>query len=105
MKRIMEGLHEKGLTEIGGKKVEAVSDYLNQETTYADGRKEKIVGLPKSDVFKYFLEDKSTVCIRPSGTEPKVKFYLEVVSSDGQGMKERSDALYADLLKQLGIKA
>ena len=105
MKRIMAGLHEKGLTEIGGKKVEAVSDYLNQETTYADGRKEKIVGLPKSDVFKYFLEDKSTVCIRPSGTEPKVKFYLEVVSSDGKGMKERSDALYADLLKQLGIKA
>lgn len=86
MKAMMEGLRVSPLTEIAGIKVEKTSDYLAQETIDASGKKETILGLPKSDVMKYFLEDGSTVCVRPSGTEPKVKFYIEAVSKQKEGL-------------------
>ena len=65
-----------GVTEMGGKKVEKCLDYLTG-----------IDGLPKSDVLKFILEDGSSVVIRPSGTEPKLKVYVSVV---GEG-KDRAD--------------
>ncbi len=105
MKRLMGELHERPFTEIAGVKVTAVSDYLNQVTQYADGKVEKIEGLPTSDVFKFYLEDRSTVCVRPSGTEPKVKFYIEIVSKDGVGQEEKAEAIYQDVLSKLGVKA
>ena len=104
MKRIMDALHEKPCAVIAGEPVAIVEDYLSDIRTFADGRKkEKIVGLPASDVLKFFLEDGSTICIRPSGTEPKVKFYIEVVGEKAT-LREKAEALYEGFLKDAGIK-
>ena len=105
MKRLMGELHAEPLTELAGKKVAAVEDYLNDVITYADGHKENIVGLPKSDVLKYVFADKSTLAIRPSGTEPKMKFYIEMVGEKEAGLKEKAQGLYAAIMGRLGLKA
>ena len=103
MHALMDRLHEDPCKEFCGVPVVAVGDYLTDKMTYADGRVEDIVGLPKSDVVKFFLEDGSTLCVRPSGTEPKVKFYIEVVDQQKYGLAEKADRLYADLKRQAGI--
>ena len=53
---------------------------------------------------KYFLTDGSTVCVRPSGTEPKVKFYIEAVGSSKDGLESKVDALDADIRRITGVK-
>lgn len=57
-------------TSLAGEKVERIADYLECEKT----------GLPSSNVFQYFLSDGSKVSVRPSGTEPKIKFYFSICS-------------------------
>lgn len=70
--KIMKTLRSSAPKEIAGIVVERVEDYL----------KEHINGLPKADVLKWYLEDKSWICVRPSGTEPKCKFYIGVCASN-----------------------
>lgn len=103
MKELMEGLHQKPLQELGGLKVIATQDYLNDVITYADGSKKSIVGLPPSDVLIYVLEDKSTFAVRPSGTEPKIKFYVEIVGGK-EGLQEKAQRLNEDFRRIVGIK-
>ena len=103
MKKMMDGLHAAPLKEIAGKKVVKTGDYLNDVETDDKGNVTPIVGLPKSDVMKYYMEDGSTVCVRPSGTEPKVKFYIEVVSEDGKGNAERGEVIYEAMKKIAGV--
>ncbi|MCR5348940.1 MAG: phospho-sugar mutase [Bacilli bacterium] len=105
MKQLMDGLHASPCTQFLGVNVVSVEDYLSDKRVYADGRTEDIVGLPPSDVVKFFLEDGSTICVRPSGTEPKVKFYMEILGEEGDDLNEKADAYYADLCQQTGIKA
>lgn len=64
--------------EISGVKVESISDYEKKEVYDNTGKKRKDITLPKSNVLQYILEDKTKITIRPSGTEPKIKFYFEV---------------------------
>ncbi|MEI0490985.1 phospho-sugar mutase [Brachyspira intermedia] len=64
--------------EISGIKVESISDYEKKEVYDNTGKKIKDITLPKSNVLQYILEDKTKITIRPSGTEPKIKFYFEV---------------------------
>ncbi|MCP8968150.1 phospho-sugar mutase [Ectobacillus ponti] len=65
-------------TEFAGYQVKAVEDYKTSVRTEAESGSKAAIELPKSNVLKYFLEDGSWVCLRPSGTEPKVKFYFGV---------------------------
>ncbi len=65
MAGIMNGLRENPPAEIAGRKITSVTDYEKPEET----------GLPKANVLIYGLEDGSTVVVRPSGTEPKIKLY------------------------------
>lgn len=65
IKSIMSHFRDANIEEISGIKVSELIDY-----------KEGINNLPKSDVLKFILEDKSWIAIRPSGTEPKIKFYF-----------------------------
>lgn len=65
IKNIMSYFRECNIKEITDVKVKELKDYLNS-----------IDGLPKSDVLKFILEDESWIAIRPSGTEPKIKFYI-----------------------------
>ncbi|WP_226036237.1 phospho-sugar mutase [Aquibacillus saliphilus] len=90
---IMTYVRDNPFTEIGGLKVEKIEDYQIQERTILDsGSKEKI-NLPVENVVKYLLEKDSWVCLRPSGTEPKIKCYYGVSS------KSRSES--ATLLENL----
>ncbi|MCR4661118.1 MAG: phospho-sugar mutase [Clostridia bacterium] len=101
MAEAMKKMRGKTISKIYNEDVVAVSDYLTQVTTYADGTKEKVT-LPKSDVIKYLLADEQFVCIRPSGTEPKLKVY--VLCFDKVSMekaKEKAQALLDDIKKEL----
>lgn len=75
MNKIMDDIRKSGVSSVNGKKVLATSDYLSGVTTNCDGTKEKIT-LPKSNVLLYTLENDCWMCVRPSGTEPKLKIYL-----------------------------
>ncbi|ASS89333.1 MULTISPECIES: phospho-sugar mutase [Aeribacillus] len=78
IKRILESFRQNPLVEIAGKTVTIIEDYLTSERTLLQSNKKETIDLPKSNVLKYFLEDGSWFCLRPSGTEPKVKFYFAV---------------------------
>ena len=64
--------------EISGVEVIHISDYEKKEVYANDGKKIKDITLPKSNVLQYILKDNTKITIRPSGTEPKIKFYFEV---------------------------
>ena len=100
MKKVMDGLRQKTITEIGGEKVLAVSDYLKGETVSADGAVTKIT-LPKSDVVYITLSDGQFICIRPSGTEPKLKIYVLVFDGDKESSVSKSEKLMSATKKLL----
>lgn len=84
MKEIMGSLRQQPPKEIAGLKVTAVRDYLSGIRT--ENGKEEPTGLPKSDVLYFELERGCWVCVRPSGTEPKIKLYVN------SNAPERSEA-------------
>jgi phosphomannomutase len=77
IKRLMVDLRAKTPTSIGGLAVESVSDLLAGARRARDGAVEKLA-LPPSDVLVYALEGGSRIIARPSGTEPKIKFYFDI---------------------------
>ena len=101
MDNLMNGLHNKPLSDLDGVKVIRVEDYLKQKA-YENGKEERIE-LPKSNVVKLYFENGNTIAVRPSGTEPKVKFYIGM-KSDHKLDKTASDALYAKLKQALNIE-
>lgn len=78
IKRIMKILRENPIEMIGNYKVLKQRDYYKDEIVDKKTLKSSKIGLPKSNVLYYELEDDAWCCIRPSGTEPKIKFYLGV---------------------------
>lgn len=74
--------------EIAGIKVEAIEDYQTSEKTSIETNTVEAITLPKSNVLKFYLADGSWFAIRPSGTEPKVKFYFGVT---GKSLKESEE--------------
>ena len=78
IKDIMAALRANPMKELAGLKVLAVRDYdMNVVTDMATGEKSE-TGLPKSNVLYFDLENDSWCCARPSGTEPKIKFYMGI---------------------------
>lgn len=78
IKSILDSFRNNPLKEISNYKVEAMRDYnIGKIFNYLDG-KEYNTNLPKSNVLYYDLEDSAWCCVRPSGTEPKIKFYVGV---------------------------
>lgn len=77
MKRIMADLRERPVTVLAGVSVTEYRDYLTQIVKRTDGT-ETSTGLPVSDVLYYTMEDGGWFCVRPSGTEPKIKIYCGV---------------------------
>ncbi|MCR9037501.1 phospho-sugar mutase [Bacillus sp. L381] len=85
--------------QMAGKQITQAEDYsTGKRTVFADLREEDI-DLPKSNVLKYFLEDGSWFCLRPSGTEPKVKFYFAVKGTSLQDSEQRLAALSDAVMK------
>ncbi|MQS88972.1 phospho-sugar mutase [Companilactobacillus mishanensis] len=90
MAEIMKEFREEGLKEIDEVPVIESLDYLNGTDITSAGTKD--TGLPKADALKYILEDGTWVAIRPSGTEPKMKFYIGITSdSDDNAAKKLDD--------------
>ncbi|MEE6450092.1 phospho-sugar mutase [Gottfriedia acidiceleris] len=89
--------------DINGLKVVTVEDYkLQEKTTLESGGKEQIL-LPKSNVLKYQLEDGSWVCLRPSGTEPKIKFYFGIVGQSRQDSIQKLDSLQQAFMEKIEV--
>ena len=87
MAGIMSGLRQNPPTEIGGYKVEKVTDYQNTAET----------GLPAANVLVYALEGGATVIVRPSGTEPKIKTYFTTLGKTLDEAEAQKEALAAAL--------
>lgn len=75
IKNLMVKFREDAPADFAGQKVVAVEDYASSERKVTDGQVEEIK-LPKSNVLKYILADGTWIAVRPSGTEPKIKFYI-----------------------------
>ncbi|MCY9090608.1 phospho-sugar mutase [Bacillus mojavensis] len=84
---------------MAGKQVVTAEDYAVSKRMVLTENKEEAIDLPKSNVLKYFLEDGSWFCLRPSGTEPKVKFYFAVKGTSLQDSEQRLAALSDDVMK------
>ena len=78
IKQMMVDFRNNPPQQLGGSKVCLVKDYQTLEAKYADGRVEKLNMPTTSNVLQWFCEDGTKISVRPSGTEPKIKFYTEV---------------------------
>ena len=102
MEKLMKTLHNKPFLTIDGLKVIAVDDIQKSEHISID-KSVKPILLPKADVVKLYLEDGSTVTVRPSGTEPKVKFYVGTILKEKPKDNSFPDKLFKSLKETLGI--
>ena len=102
MDNLMNVLHNNPFIEINGLKVVAVDDIEKSLHITKDGKQEAI-NLPKSNVVKLILEDGSTVTVRPSGTEPKVKFYTGVTLKEKPLDDSFPRALFESIKKTLNL--
>lgn len=102
MNNIMSYLRDNHFEEVAGVKVVACEDYKLQKR-YEGDKELALDHLPKSNVLKYYLEDGSWFAIRPSGTEPKCKFYYEAVDSVKENAASKPDMFQAYVLKTLKL--
>lgn len=79
IKQVMADFRSESPTVFGGVQVKSVEDYLSGTRTGANGETSEM-NFDKADVLKYYLEDGSWIAARPSGTEPKIKFYIGAVA-------------------------
>ncbi|MCA1056549.1 phospho-sugar mutase [Rossellomorea aquimaris] len=97
---ILKKFRDEPLGELAGLKVVSAEDYKTGKKVELSTGAETNIELPASNVLKYFLEDGSWVCLRPSGTEPKIKFYFSVIGQT----QEESDKKLASLTEDLMTK-
>lgn len=108
IKAMMENFRQNPITEIAGSKVTLAKDFQSLIQRDADG-KETAIDMPgKSNVIQYFCQDGTKVSVRPSGTEPKIKFYVEIkdnmtCAEDYAACLERAKAKVEEVKKSLGI--
>lgn len=106
MQEIMQNLRNSNLTEIAGLAVKKIRD-IKAQTEYSPTEPQKTIALnlPKSDVLQYFLEGGTVVCVRPSGTEPKIKTYImhrqALDSSDLETAKKKAETKIAEIEKAI----
>ncbi len=91
MAAMMDELRKNPMKSFNGQDVVTLEDFSTSEKTSADGSKETI-NLPKSNVLKYWLADGTWLAIRPSGTEPKIKFYIGTEDDTQETVNQRLDS-------------
>lgn len=101
IQEIMNTLRADAPKEIGGYAVTAVRDYKTGIITDTKTGEEKPTGLPGSNVLYYELTDDAWVCVRPSGTEPKVKFYIGVKGTSLEDADVKSKELGENVLEMI----
>ncbi len=100
---IMTSLRENMPTEIDGTKVIKADDYETSISTDLVAGSTTKITLPVSNVLCYYLEDGSSLIVRPSGTEPKIKIYLSSVGATKEKAKEKEEALKKSGTELLGF--
>ena len=100
IKSIMEQLKAHTPTEIGGLKTLWARNYDNDTATNMLNKAVIPTGLPKSNVVYYEFEGGAWLCVRPSGTEPKIKFYYGVVGENFEDAQKKSDS-FRDAVRKM----
>lgn len=85
---LMKKFREEAPQDFAGVKIEETEDFAKDTKTLADGTVEKL-GMPNSNVLRYVLADETWIAIRPSGTEPKLKFYIGTAGSINQEANQK----------------
>ncbi|WP_195258989.1 phospho-sugar mutase [Bacillus paralicheniformis] len=98
---ILSTFREQPPLSIAGKDVVSAEDYLTGKRTLLKENKTETIDLPTSNVLKYFLEDGSWFCLRPSGTEPKVKFYFAVKGPTNEDSEALLHQLTDEVMKKI----
>ncbi len=93
MKNIMANLRQNPLSEVGGYKVVGYADYKTGKRTVNGVESE--IGLPLSNILEYNLENNLKVIVRPSGTEPKIKVYLTIVTNEREQIPAIAEKLFS----------
>ena len=96
IKALLDGLRKEVPSNFGGIKVAVAQDFAVNQQVDAEGVTSEI-GLPTSNVLKYILEDGSWIAVRPSGTEPKIKFYMGVKAASQEEAEEKLAKFQKDL--------
>ncbi len=96
IKALLDGLRKEVPSNFGGIKVALAQDFAVNQQVDTEGIVSEI-GLPTSNVLKYILEDGSWIAVRPSGTEPKIKFYMGVKATSQEEAEEKLAKFQKDL--------
>jgi phosphomannomutase len=108
IKEMMSGLRENPLQEIAGSRVIRIEDYASGIARNIKSNTEEKMNIPSSNVLIYYTEDGTKVAARPSGTEPKIKFYISVnlpleSKEEFQKVSGKLDTKIETILKSIGI--
>ena len=103
MASIMNSLHTKAPEKIAGFKVVGLLDYLKKTDTDLITGDVKPIDLPKSDVITFKLENKATVVLRPSGTEPKIKAYYTTIAPEREEAVKLGQVIAQDFKALIGF--
>lgn len=101
IKEIMDNLRNNTIKSIGKEKVIAIRDYLTSKRIELETKKEQKMNIPISNVIYYELENDGWFCVRPSGTEPKIKIYMGVKSDNLQSSNNKLENLKKEIIKFL----
>ena len=106
---MMINYRKKPITSINDVDVVLIKDYLFQKEKNIENGLEKPINLPKSDVLQFFLRDGSKITVRPSGTEPKIKFYFGLKnelknSSDFEHVYNSMDDRIKGIIESMNLK-
>lgn len=101
IKQLLEHFRTEPPAHINNMKLTIIEDYKISKRINDKQIIEENINLPKSDVLKFYLEDGSWICLRPSGTEPKVKFYFSVYTESLKESNEKLQSLTEDFMKQI----
>lgn len=97
----MNTLRENTPSEIGGYKVLSARDYKKDTIKNMETGEVTTTGLPSSNVLYYDLSDSAWLCVRPSGTEPKIKFYYGVKGNSLEDAAAKSEALGSQVVEKI----
>ncbi|MGG0237131.1 phospho-sugar mutase [Bacillus rhizoplanae] len=100
IQNMMTSFRENRPTEVAGLEVTIAEDYKASVRTKVKEDATEEIELPKSNVLKYYLADGSWFCLRPSGTEPKIKFYFGVQGNSLQNSEEKLEAIKEDIMNR-----
>ena len=96
IKAIMAKFRDNGPKDFNATAISVTEDFKAQTSTAADGTVTALT-TPPSDVLKYTLDDGSWIAVRPSGTEPKIKFYIAVVGDSNEDAQAKITAIEAEI--------